>query len=257
MTDNQVTLERRFDYAALPADQAAIARAAAEFIGNTQRRWSTDILEIGRKLTEVKTSLGHGHFTAWVESKSEFMMSLRTAQNYMLAAATLGSKSEAVSFLPTATLLEMAKAPEPVRDDLMHRIEEASKLSMPMPVKAVNIALADAKDAEKVAREAAKKSPEAKAREKAKKLRWDRERELDRQKREADRKVQQRADYELATLLIERFKDDKDTLVLALEKAGQRHLADLLDSPYGWRLEGYRRVPNERPTHWDADAHAG
>ncbi|MES0176879.1 DUF3102 domain-containing protein [Mesorhizobium sp. M0006] len=255
MTENQVTLGRRFDYAALPADQAAIARAAAGFIGNTQRRWSTDILEIGRKLTEVKASLGHGQFAAWVES--EFTMSMRTAQNYMLAAATLGSKCETVSFLPTTTLLEMAKAPEPVRDDLMHRIEEASKLSMPMPIRAVNNVLAEAKDAEKVAREAAKKSPEAKAREKAKKLRWDRERELDRQKREADRKVQQRADYELATLLIERFKDDKDTLVLALEKAGQRHLADLLDSPYGWRLEGYRRVPNERPTDWDADAHAG
>ncbi|ESZ11471.1 hypothetical protein X735_25810 [Mesorhizobium sp. L2C085B000] len=255
MTDSQVTLERGFDYAALPADQAAIARAAAEFIGNTQRRWSTDILEIGGRLTEVKASLGHGHFTAWVES--EFTMSLRTAQNYMLAAATLGSKCETVSFLPTSTLLEMAKAAEPVRDDLMHRIEEASKLSMPMPVRAVNIVLADAKDAEKTAREAAKKSPEAKAREKAKKLRWKREDDLYRQKREADRKVQQRADYELATLLIERFKDDKDTLVLALEKAGQRHLADLLDSPYGWRLEGYRRVPNERPTDWDANAHEG
>jgi hypothetical protein len=237
-----------FDYGALTADQAAVAKSAAKFIGERHRIMSASVLEIGQRLIEVKERLGHGHFTAWVEA--EFPMTVRTAQDYMLAAERLGPKNETASYLPTTTLINIAKAPEPVRDDILKRIDEA-----PLPAKAVNGILAAALDAEKVAKAEARKSPEAlakeKAREKARKQRWAREYELYRQKREAEQKLQHRAEYELAVLLIDRFRDDCGALILALEKAQQRHLADLVSNPYGYRWEGSLKVPNERPAEWD------
>ncbi|RUW62130.1 DUF3102 domain-containing protein [Mesorhizobium sp. M7A.F.Ca.US.008.03.1.1] len=255
MTDDLTTLPV-FNYAHLSTAQAKLAKEAAEFIGDRRRRMSTSVLEIGAKLNDVKDSLGHGHFTAWVES--EFPMTIRTAQDYMLAAEKLGSKNEVTSYLPVTTLIEMAKAPGPVRDDLLHRIDEGQKLAQPLPVRAVNYILSNAKDVEKAAKEAARISPEAKAkakvREKANKQRWARENEKHRQRREAEQKIQQRADYALAVLLISRFQDDLDTLKLAFEKARQHYLSGLLSNPYGSRLEGFRRVPNDRPYEWDDEA---
>lgn len=69
-------------------------------------------IEAGEILTEVKESLPHGEFTAWV--KKEMSFTIRTAQNYMKVYVNRERlKSESVSFLGNAyKLLETSKTDE-------------------------------------------------------------------------------------------------------------------------------------------------
>jgi hypothetical protein len=58
-----------------------ILRAHARVIQRLGRRVISDIVEIGRRLTDAKERLGHGKFLTWLAA--EFGWSERTAENFM------------------------------------------------------------------------------------------------------------------------------------------------------------------------------
>lgn len=108
---------RDFDYGTLAVEQAEDARAAAERI---KARTSAAILDTGRDLIEIKGLLDHGQFERWL--RAEFGMTPRTGQNYMRAALLVADKSETVSYLPAATVYEIARAPARVQDHVLNRL---------------------------------------------------------------------------------------------------------------------------------------
>ncbi|WP_095203225.1 DUF3102 domain-containing protein [Mesorhizobium carmichaelinearum] len=232
----------QFSYDALTPEQARLAKETAAYIDGTHKRMSADILEMGRRLLDVKASLGHGHFIAWVEA--EFPGVPRTAQNYMLAAEKLGVKSEIISYLPATTLIEMAKAPDTVRGDILTRIDEAHRSAAPLPVKAVKSILSEAKEADEAARKEASKSPEARAREKARLARERKEREEWQVRFKAKQEETQSAYNELAALLLDRFVDDKEVLISVLKRAGYIDLSHRLTHPSGEYVAG-QWIPSE------------
>lgn len=76
-----------FSYSQLNSEQRELALNAAIEIKARERTIWENILAIGNKLIEVKQSLGHGYFLAWVEK--EFGWSERYAQKYMKIASEL------------------------------------------------------------------------------------------------------------------------------------------------------------------------
>src|SRR3954465_7482799 len=70
-----------FDYGALDADVATLARQSAKRIGDRTR---SSFIENGRDLIAVKAKLEHDMFSKWL--KAEFPWSERTAQSMMNAA---------------------------------------------------------------------------------------------------------------------------------------------------------------------------
>src|SRR5689334_10033604 len=80
------------------ADLAPIA----ERIRANMRKTTTAILEIGRDLLQAREIVDHGAFREWVETSTG--LTIRTAQNYMSAAAFAAGKSELVSLLPPSTV---------------------------------------------------------------------------------------------------------------------------------------------------------
>src|SRR5262249_5202495 len=81
------------------------------------------VIEIGRELISIKGQLEHGQFTEWVEIECGF--SLRSAENYMRAAAFAVGKSETVSLLRPATAYRLAakSAPPEVVSAVIRSIE--------------------------------------------------------------------------------------------------------------------------------------
>lgn len=75
-----------------------------------------NIIEIGKRLLNVKERLGYGEFTNWLENKIE--ISHRTANNFMKIANTF-SNSQPVANLGTRKLLALAGLDEEDRQELM------------------------------------------------------------------------------------------------------------------------------------------
>src|SRR4051794_38005381 len=74
-----------FDYDQVPAADRGFVREAAAEIRTRQERVSTEVVEMGLKLAEVKRRLPHGQFQAWL--RAEFRdWSDRTARALMAVA---------------------------------------------------------------------------------------------------------------------------------------------------------------------------
>lgn len=113
--------DTKFDYAALPTEKAASARAAAERIRGRMQLAAESIIEVGRELIEQKKQLGHGNFLPWIEA--EFGMSERNAQRYMQIATEFSSNTTRVSHLSFRALAALAAPstqPE-VRTEVLER----------------------------------------------------------------------------------------------------------------------------------------
>lgn len=108
-----------FDYSALTADVASEVRAAASRVQAACSKAMTTLLDIGKELLVVKERLDHGQFGAWLTA--EFGWSIRSAQNYMLAAECFGDKYETVALLQPATVYALAapSMPDKVRDQVV------------------------------------------------------------------------------------------------------------------------------------------
>src|SRR5215207_10608491 len=91
-----------FDYSTLEPSLADEARELAQQVLLHIHRLTSEIIEIGQRLTSMKERLGHGRFGAWVEAEAK--LPSRTVQNYMRAAAVFGGKCEIISYLPPSTV---------------------------------------------------------------------------------------------------------------------------------------------------------
>lgn len=87
---------RYFDYSILPEEVARQVRSSASEIKVLMCRTASNIIEIGLRLNQIKSSLPEWTWTAWVES--EFSLSERTAQYYMRAATTFPNFADNPNF---------------------------------------------------------------------------------------------------------------------------------------------------------------
>ncbi len=82
----------KFDYALVPSASRSKVQLATQGIRNAMDNVGANILEIGRRLLEVKDELPHGQFLPWLQK--EFSMTASTANRYMMAASkSLTSRS--------------------------------------------------------------------------------------------------------------------------------------------------------------------
>jgi hypothetical protein len=235
-----------FDYSALDADTADLARQAAERIRGHHRAVTEIIIRIGVDLIGVKErlkkSVGYGQFERWIDA--EFGMTIRTAQNYMNAAAAFEGKSETVSYLPSRTVyaLSSRSVPAAIRNEVVSRSERGDRL----PVSDINDMVANARSRARMGRAEAKRTAGRRASRAAAKAHLERERAGAAQEREeriaADRVAMGRAiawvkergnPAELLALLDEVFYED---FVSALRRAvnGQ----NIIDDPRPAFLQG-------------------
>lgn len=225
---NRAEILPPFDYASLPAEQANLAKDATVYIKAREKGMAASALEIGAKLSEVKAALGHGNFTAWLSAS--FAMTARTAQNYMQAATALADKSETVSYLPVSTVYEIARAPEPIRLQVVQELEAAPS---PVPAKEVSNIIFQAQQAAKEEARIAKLSPAQRKREKAlraeQKAAWE---AAQRRHRQAEA-ARERDTVRLAELLLDRFGDD------ASQIAGLLSSSEVDGTGLAKRLTGY------------------
>lgn len=244
-----------FDYAKLTADQAALAREAAAFIESRQKVMASSAIEIGRKLNDVKASLGHGNFTAWLSSS--FVMTPRTAQNYMQAATALADKSETVSYLPVGTVYEIARVPEPIRAEVMEKLETAPA---PVPAKEVSNIIWRAQEAAKEAAKIAKMTPAGRKRHKEQREKEKAEygrRKLAQGKQAAAR---ERALVRLAELLLSKLGEDAGEVAMLLKETDFRGetLADRLSNGiYGNQPFTKAKLDKESWPEWVALIESG
>ena len=93
-----------------------------------------NIIEIGKRLLNVKERLGYGEFTNWLENKIE--ISHRTANNFMKIANTF-SNSQPVANLGTRKLLALAGLDEEDREEVMkeNNVEDMTSRELEQVVK--------------------------------------------------------------------------------------------------------------------------
>ncbi len=119
-----------FSYAALPREDEAVVREAAERIKLRLRRTAEDIIEIGKDLIAVKERLPHGQFLPWL--REEFDMSEHTARRFMGVAREYGDKTRIVRDLEPTALYELAapSTPQAVRDQVEELIVDGQKVTV-------------------------------------------------------------------------------------------------------------------------------
>ena len=121
----QLTL---FDYRELDAETRIVVQQKTEEIKVLVRRTAQDVFDIGQKLSDIKTRLGHGHFGNWL--KAEFEWSERTAQNFIRVFESFKSENIAdLSFSQTA-LYVLASAPEEARSEAIAIAKEKTITSV-------------------------------------------------------------------------------------------------------------------------------
>lgn len=93
-----------------------------------------NIIEIGKRLLDVKERVGYGEFTNWLENKIE--ISHRTANNFMKIANTF-SNSQPVANLGTRKLLALAGLDEENRQEVMkeNNVEDMTSRELEQVVK--------------------------------------------------------------------------------------------------------------------------
>ena len=121
----QLTL---FDYQELDSETRIVVQQKTQEIKVLIRRTAQDVFDIGQKLSDIKTRLGHGHFGNWL--KAEFEWSERTAQNFIKVYESFKSENIAdLSFSQTA-LYVLASAPEEARSEAIAIAKEKTITSV-------------------------------------------------------------------------------------------------------------------------------
>lgn len=116
-----------FDYSALDIESRIVVQQRAHEIKGLMRRAGEDIVEIGRKMIEVKARLPHGKFTPWLQA--EFGCSLDTANNFMNVAQHFGNNPKVSDYAPSALYLLAAPAtPQSAREEALARVEEGERV---------------------------------------------------------------------------------------------------------------------------------
>jgi Protein of unknown function (DUF3102) len=99
-------------------------------IRQLSKRVIGDVIEIGRRLSDCKTLLGHGKWLSWIES--EFSWTDRKARNFIAAYEFARSKSEKISDLgidvSSLYLLAAPSTPEKARVEVLRGAEAEGTL---------------------------------------------------------------------------------------------------------------------------------
>jgi hypothetical protein len=115
-------------------DSKVVARLqkTADEIKQRMKRTLEDVIENGTALSEVKDSLEHGQFEAWV--KGEFGLAKRTAELWMSVAERFGAKSATFAHLPiqpsAAYLLASPGVPEKAFKSAIKQAEEGETITL-------------------------------------------------------------------------------------------------------------------------------
>lgn len=121
-----------FDYDQIAHEHRSPLMLAARRIKMKGQRIKTDLLDIGKELTEAKQRLPHGQFGDWLSV--EFDMSDRSARHFMQVYQVYGSKSETVSVLNDSALY-LLSAPS-VTEEAREQAEDEAKATGRSPTKA-------------------------------------------------------------------------------------------------------------------------
>ena len=125
-----------FDYCAIAPEHVADLRQRAARIREQVRVTTVSAIEIGNELLSAKQHLPHGQFEDWV--RAECGCAVRTARNYMAAAAFAEGKSATVADLPPSIVYKLAakSTPPELAAEVIERAA-AGKVVDPAGVKAV------------------------------------------------------------------------------------------------------------------------
>lgn len=117
-------VQLRYDYSQIEAQHRDAVQDAAVAIVRAGRRAQESMLDIGRRLAEVKSVLPFGQFSDWCEV--EFALSQRTAQRMMAVAETFGERGGDVSLLSDSALylLSGPSVPEEAREAVIAEAQE-------------------------------------------------------------------------------------------------------------------------------------
>ena len=143
---------------------APLIQEIADRIRARIRRTVADIIDNGQDLAQVKAALDHGEFGEWIDH--EFGMTMRTAQNYIRAAAWAEGKNEIISHLPPRTLylLSAKSTPEEIQAEFVSDL----KAGKPVDVRMIKCRITDARlkerEAERAKQHNQKRSKAAKQR---------------------------------------------------------------------------------------------
>ena len=215
-----------FDYAALPENMAAQARAAAHRIQRRNHKMVESIIENGGDLLSMKERLEHGQFEKWVAT--ECAISERSARNYMAAARAFKGKTAMVADLSPTTIYALT-ASEAVRSQVIEKRSTGETLDE----RAIGDMLWQNRQDDKMAKAGAKLTPEQRKRQKARAERDRREWEQSRQKHAEDEAARKAALDEAAALIIARIPNDALRLVELLDVARQTEMSWALKRALG------------------------
>jgi len=121
--------EAPFEYLGItdPKQKAALVDATRA-LRNRIERATQNIIEIGKRLTEVKEMLGHGKFLPWLEK--EFGMSDQTAQNFMNVFKRFGQIPNGLEFQSKALyLLASPSTPDEAREEAVELASKGEKIT--------------------------------------------------------------------------------------------------------------------------------
>lgn len=179
-----------FDYAKLPSDIMKDAQFRAELIRHLSRTTIECIIQIGEHLVEVKNKLQHGQFSDWVQSECRF--TLRTAENYIRAAAFAKGKNETVALLPPSVVYKLAakSAPPAVVEAVLSRMESGAYVDTVSISAALANARHEKREADRKAKQSARRARKSK---RALAAEEDRRREEERRRKKWQAEIQSRA----------------------------------------------------------------
>ncbi|NJO42416.1 MAG: DUF3102 domain-containing protein [Cyanobacteria bacterium CRU_2_1] len=119
-----------FDYQVLPQAQREIVQQRTGEIRERLQRSAQDIWEIGQRLADVRATLRHGQFDAWL--KAEFGWSRRTAYNFINVYETFQERANLAQIdIATSALYLLAapSTPSDVRETSLREAREGKKIT--------------------------------------------------------------------------------------------------------------------------------
>lgn len=129
---NQIPEEDSFKYTLLDERTRTIIRQHAAEIKNLMRLTAENIIDIGKRLTEVKERLEYGSFESWL--KTEFEWSEQTARQFMQVyrwSETIENKNFVFSQLATSALYLLAapSTPPEARAEVLSIVDGGEKVT--------------------------------------------------------------------------------------------------------------------------------
>lgn len=121
----QVTV---FSYQSLDSETRIVVQQKTSEIRGLMNNTVQSVVEIGRKLIEVKEKLGHGQFGGWLTN--EFDWSHDTASRFINVTNRFGEISQIAKFAPSALyLLSTPSVPNEAIEEATARAEQGEKIT--------------------------------------------------------------------------------------------------------------------------------